>query len=314
MHTNTPQKTPHSFRVSPHEEGLRLDHFITQQLPSYSRSFFKNILEKQCILINGIPASKAGIWLKKDDEIVVNFPLFNPEIRAMDELSVSIIAEHEDFIIINKPAGLIVHKPTKLSQEVTLVDWLVSRYANLKSIGLEERPGIVHRLDKDTSGVMIVPLNNQAHACLSDMFKNRTIKKTYLAVVHGHPPSEGTIDLPIYRHPIHKHKMVAGGTQRLNVRTSRSAITNYRVLTYFKDTALVELHPITGRTHQIRVHCATQGHPIVGDAVYGKSSPDIGRQALHAHQLSFTYQGQQFTFTGNPPDDFNLLIQSQALR
>jgi 23S rRNA pseudouridine1911/1915/1917 synthase len=198
--------------------------------------------------------------------------------------------------------------PAKIdSQYITLVDWLVKTFKELSDVGHSDRPGIVHRLDRDTSGIMIVARNNCAHAQISDLFKNRKIQKTYHAVVHGHPEKEGIIDLPITRHPVNRNTMMC--TIQKDNKKARSALTQYKVLEYFESCSLVEVKPTTGRTHQIRVHFSTIGHPLIGDAVYSKASKKIKRHALHATSLTFTFNGKQHSFNCEAPNDFNLLLK-----
>lgn len=304
------EKQIHVFTISKEDEGSRLDQFITQQLPTYSRSFFKRLLHAKCVTLNGKPVHKAGTSLKVDDEICVTFPSFKPKIPARKPpVDVEVLYEDSDFMIINKPAGLIVHEPHPLSNETTLVDWLLYHRNSIREIGPENRPGIVHRLDKDTSGIMIIPLTSRAHAKFGELFKERKIHKRYHALVEGHPDQEGTIDLSIYRHPIHKHKMTADN--KISSYQKRDALTHYRILKYFKDSALIEARPITGRTHQVRVHAAAIGHPLIGDVVYGKPNKLIKRQALHAQSIDFVFNGEQFNFSCSAPDDFRNLVKQQ---
>lgn len=285
----------------------RLDLFLAQKFSHYSRTFFKELINKGFIMINDKPVSKASIQLKKGTIITISFPeiiLPNISEQSVSHIPVHVIYQNEHFIIIDKPAHITVHSPGKGHTELTLVDWLVNYFHEIKSVGSAERPGIVHRLDKDTSGLMIIARNNHAHAKLSDMFKNRHIHKTYLAVVDRHPLQTGSINFNITRHPTNRVKMTHSAIQ------GRDASTNYRVQTYFKETALIEAMPLTGRTHQIRVHCAAIGHPLIGDALYGSSSKLINRQALHAYRLSFTFEGQEYNFVQQPPQDFQNLLHT----
>ena len=300
----------YAFNVAVESANIRLDIFIAKQFPLYSRSFFKRLLEQGAIYLNGKVVKKAGTIIKLGDEIDVRFPDFKPAttIKPPETINVDILYQQDDFMIISKPAGLIVHEPHPSSSEFTLVDWLLLNMPGLKEIGLENRPGIVHRLDKDTSGLMIIPLTNFAHAKFGDMFKNREISKTYLALVNGHPENEGMIDLPIMRHPKEKHKMSCN-LNFLHPSRSRKAVTKFRVLKYFNNHSLVEVKPLTGRTHQIRVHLASLKTSIVGDGVYGEASQLIGRHALHASEIAFEYNGKPYHFAGEPPDDFKNLIE-----
>ena len=296
-----------SFTITPEQDTTRLDVFVAEQFPGYTRSFFKLLVDHRRINVNENPAKKPGVRLRAADIVIVNFPEkiipkdYNKQ--ELKDLNVDIILEHSDFLIIHKPAGLLVHPPSERSEVLSLVDWLLGTYKNIKTIGVSKRPGIVHRLDKDTSGLMVIVLTNEAHAIFSDMFKNRTIKKTYHALVHRHPEEkEGTINVPIGRHRTIRNRMA-------HVSEGRPSITNYKVLEYFEDdTTLVEVKPITGRTHQIRVHFTYKGHSLLGDLLYGKKSKLIKRHALHAYQLEFEYKGESFCVTKEAPKDFKYAL------
>ncbi len=285
-------------------EPQRIDLFLSTYFTLYSRTFFKKLVDHNLIQINGKIITKSSILVKENDSINVQFPPENTTIsKDVDpNLPVSLVFEHEHFLVVNKPPYLSVHAPSSNHEEVTLVDWLLSKFKEIRVVGCYDRPGIIHRLDKNTSGLLIVSRNNYAHEQLSNLFKNRLIKKTYLAVVKGHPLPAGSIAFPISRDPLYRIKM----SHRFS--SGRPSLTNYKVVTYFKDTALLQLHPVTGRTHQIRVHCAALGHPLVGDALYGTSSKLIDRHALHALSLEFTFEGEQFSFHQEPPADFKQLI------
>jgi 23S rRNA pseudouridine1911/1915/1917 synthase len=309
---------PHAlFTLQPHEtlEKTRLDRFLNEQFPLYSRSFFKKLIEEGFVRVNDKVTNKQGLLLTTTDIVVVKFPgerVISTNTIEERNLNVDIIAEHEHFYIINKPAGLIVHPPHTNSGMVTLMDWLAHNYDELQNIGYVDRPGIVHRLDKDTSGLMIIPRTNYAHKTFSEYFKDRLMHKTYLAVVHGHPEKEGVIDFPIGRNPQQRMKMyafphpddISDPTQI----KGRHATTHYRVLERYKESSLIEAKPITGRTHQIRVHLAAIGHPIVGDPVYGLSSKKIKRHALHAAGIAFTFLETEHRYVIPLPDDIAKLI------
>lgn len=291
------------------DQGQRIDFYLSNYFALYSRTFFKKLIDDNLVQINGITISKPSVLVKVNDVVTLQFP---PEIATIAKeidpnLPVELIYENEHFLIINKPPYLSVHAPSHVNKEITLVDWLVSKFNEIRIVGSHDRPGIVHRLDKNTSGLMIVSRNNYAHEVLSNLFKNRLITKTYLAVVKGHPEKEGTISLPIARDPFVRTKMSH------HYSSGRPSVTHYKVLEYFADTALVQLHPITGRTHQIRVHCMALGHPLVGDVLYGTSSKLIKRHALHATSLEFVFEGKQYSFKQEPPIDFKELLHSLCL-
>ena len=306
MH-NQPIKQASTFSITVDEQnnGIRIDKFITQQFSQYSRSFLQKLFQQNLVTVNQTKTVKSSYVLKTGDQIFIQFPApqdSNIKKEIPTDLNVAIIAKYDDFLIIDKPAGLVVHAPNKNYSEVTLSDWVVDTHEEIAHVGLIDRPGIVHRLDKDTSGLMIIPRTNHAHATMTEMFKQRKIHKTYLAIVHGHPPATGTIDFFIGRHPTIRNKMhhFTNTTKRMN---SRDALTHFKVLDYFKDFSLVEIKPITGRTHQIRVNAAYRA-----DTVYGKSSKILKRHALHAHQLEFEFDNQKYQFSSPMPEDLQQII------
>lgn len=285
-------------------ENQRIDSFLAGYFTYYSRTFFKKLIDSNLVYLNKNLVTKPSTVVKINDTVDIQFPPEDsPHIKHIgDDIAVSLVYEHEHFLIINKPAYLSVHAPSQGHAEITLVDWLVSKFEEIRTVGSYDRPGIVHRLDKNTSGLLIVSRNNYAHELLSDLFKNRLIKKTYWAIVKGHPDPEGTITFPIARDPLYRTKMSHHYSH------GRASTTHYKVLEYFNDSALVQLNPITGRTHQIRVHCAAIGHPLLGDALYGTSSKLIKRHALHAVSLEFTFEGKQFLFTHELAEDLKQLL------
>ena len=288
--------------------SIRLDVFITQHITGYSRAYFSHLIEKGQVRVNNTIAHKSGLKLKPSDTVSVIFPperTIEPSKLDSVNSNITIVLEHEHFLVINKPAGLLVHSPHERHTEVTLVDWLLQARPDVHAIGAKERPGIIHRLDRDTSGLMIIALTPYAHAQFAQLFQERTIQKTYLAVVQGHPTQEGVMTESIGRDPITKTKMKCATGFLLG--KIRSAKTHYRVLEYLNDAALVEAKPVTGRTHQIRVHFAHHGHSILGDIVYGTPSKHINRQALHAHQLDFIFDNQPFTVQAPLPKDMQQL-------
>ena len=296
-----------SFTVTPDSDQKRLDVFLSEQLADYSRSFLQGLIKGERVTINTKVAKKPSRVLEIDDEVVLNFPPApdKKEVKQVgDDLGAYIIAEEPDYFIVYKPPGISMHAAHTHDSAITLADWLLSQFESLASVGDNERPGIVHRLDKYTSGLVIIPRNNVAHAKIGDLFKERAMQKTYLALVAGHPRKEGVIDLSVAPHPSHTRMTVLkrGSTH------GRSAETYYKVLEYFDDAALIEVKPRTGRTHQIRVHMASLGHPLLGDVVYGTPSKLIDRQALHAKTLEFAYEGAPKEFSSDLPADFQQAI------
>ncbi len=304
----------YNFEVTQDENKTRLDTFISKKIESYSRSALKKIIENNLITVNGRVINKGSYVLKENDRVVVTFPA-EPEpvdLKKLDkDLGVELIYEHKDFLIINKPAGLIVHKANSSAEnQVTLVDWLLHKFKEIKQVGVPERPGIVHRLDMLTSGIMVIPRNNYSMMKFSQMFKDRLIKKTYMAFVEGRPEKAGSIVNAIGRHPSgHKMAHVSVSNKKATVIAPREAVTNYEVIKYFKDYSLVKAMPLTGRTHQIRVHFAAIGHPLLADLLYGKKSNLISRQALHAYELEFDYEGEHFNFKVDMPKDMLSLVR-----
>lgn len=302
--------------VQPEDTGKRIDKYITEQFAQYSRSFLKKLFDQKQVIVNTTKQVKPSYILVLGDQISIAFPetLHQKVAKEIpDDFAMTIIAKEQDFLIINKPAGLVVHPPSKNYENITLSDWVVHTHEEIAHVGLIDRPGIVHRLDKDTSGLMIIPRTSNAHATFTDMFKNREIKKTYLAIVMGHTPKTGTINFYIDRHPTVRNKM-HHFTEKTKRSSSRHATTYFETIEYFKDMSLVKAMPVTGRTHQIRVHLSALGHPILGDAVYGKKSKILDRHALHAHKLEFEYQGKQYSFTSELEADMrNVLNNSEQI-
>ena len=294
----------------------RVDTYVSDQFPLYSRSFFQQLIRDGHVQLNHKKIHKSGLAIKPHDVVHITFPAAEKPTEqdiTQKTIDVSVLYEHEHFLLINKPASLLVHPPHATSTVVTLIDWIKQRYADICNVGFVDRPGIVHRLDKDTSGILIIPRTNYAHVTLSELFHNRHIHKTYHAVVHGHPDPSGMIDLSIGRDPENRTKM-RGFTQndplfaRRHGIKVRTALSHYRVLEYFDEHALVEVKPVTGRTHQIRVHLSSIGHPIVGDTIYGTKTDTFGRQALHAQSLSFEFNDEPHTFCAELPEDMRQLI------
>jgi len=259
--------------------GLRLDVFISQRLPHLSRSFIQKLIADGYVLL-GEKAVRAGVKLMKGDSISVTIPPPTPCDIVAEDIPLHIIYDDSDLLVVNKPHGMTTH-PAPGNMAHTLVNAVLSYLPTLPESDSPARPGIVHRLDKDTSGLIIIAKTPSALADLSSQFKSRLVKKTYLALVRGKLklPS-GIIDAPIRRDRVRRQCMAIDAA-------GRPARTAYTVKEQFSGYTLLEVCPETGRTHQIRVHLASIGHPVVGDIVYGTKSELVGRQFLHALRLSF---------------------------
>ena len=265
--------------------GERLDAFLARSVEGLSRSGAQKLLEDGCVLRNGRPGKKND-KLSPGEEISVSIP----EPKAVDiapkEMPLDIVYQDEDVLVLNKPKGLVVH-PAAGHQDDTLVNGLLHAMAgNLSGINGELRPGIVHRIDKDTSGLLAVAKNDLAHTVLASQLKDHTMARTYEAIVcGGFREDSGTVDAPIGRHPSDRKKMCV--TQR----NSKNAVTHWEVVRRYRGYTHIRCRLETGRTHQIRVHMASIGHPILGDTVYGHKKPELGQdsQCLHAGALCFRH-------------------------
>jgi 23S rRNA pseudouridine1911/1915/1917 synthase len=292
-------------RVAREDAGLRLDRFLAISLPQFSRSRLQTLIEQGFVRLNG-EKPRARALVRKDDVVQVEEPPVEKIGAAPEAIPLQVLFEDDDLLVIDKPAGMVVH-PGAGNQEHTLVNALLAHCTTLSGIGGKERPGIVHRLDKETSGCLVVAKHDAAHRELSKQFAARTVKKTYLALVAGRlkKPS-GTIDAPIARHPVHRQRMSVAKPER-----GRSAKTEYRVVRSGSEISLVECQLHSGRTHQIRVHLHHLGHPVLGDKLYAaKSARDFPRQMLHAWRLGFTHprSGEWKEFEAAIPSDFAAVL------
>lgn len=262
----------------------RLDRYLAHHLPAHSRAEIQRWIRDGDALVNA-GAAKVSQSLLPGDVIDINIPAPAPATAAAEAILLDILYEDDNLIAVNKPAGMVVH-PAPGHAGGTLVNAILHHCPDLEGVGGVQRPGIVHRLDKDTSGIILVAKNDRAHRHLQAQFKSRSIEKTYLALVHGRlEPERGVINVPIGRHPRHRKRMAVLPVAR----GGREAVTEFEVMTYFEAATLVSAHPHTGRTHQIRVHFASLGRPLVGDAIYGPRRDPfrLGRHFLHAHRLTF---------------------------
>jgi 23S rRNA pseudouridine1911/1915/1917 synthase len=281
--------------------GQRLDRALAQLLPAFSRARLQTLIRDRFVTVNG-KLPRARDLVRTGDIVEMREPEIEKIEAQPETMQLDVLFEDDDLLVLNKPAGLVVH-PGAGNQKGTLVNALLAHCQNLSGIGGKERPGIVHRLDKETSGALVIAKNDQTHRDLSKQFAERTTGKIYLALVAGTPRQKsGIIDAPIARHPVHRQRM------SIARRAGRSAKTEYRVLKSSGDVSLVECTLHTGRTHQIRVHLHHLGHPVLGDKLYaGKRGGAFPRQMLHAWKLSFRHPrtDQPLTFTAPIPNDFS---------
>ena len=280
--------------------GLRLDRFLANELPQFSRSRIQQLIRESFVTLNGAKARPRDLVRTGD-----NVDLIEPPPDKIDnqpeDIPLDILFEDDDLIVLNKPAGLVVH-PGAGHREHTLVNALLHHCPELSGIGGKKRPGIVHRLDKETSGYIIVAKNDEAHRDLSEQFAARSVEKIYLALVAGKMRKiSGTIEARIGRHPVHRQRMAVADTR------GRSAKTEYRGIRSGNEVSLVECRLHSGRTHQIRVHLHHLGHPVLGDKIYApKLAKVLPRQMLHAWKLGFDHPRtkKRENFEAPLPDDF----------
>ena len=299
------KQNPDSYRFTVDKAGNRLDKFVSENCPGLSRSQAQKLIVDGYVVVNGL-MEKASHKTETGEKIEITIPPPAPTGLLPEAIPVKILYEDADLLVIDKPAGLTVH-PAPGHPSHTLVNAVLSHLNEIEDEGDITRPGIVHRLDKDTSGVMLVAKNNVALANLADQFKARTVKKTYITLVKGIlRPDKGVIDAPIGRDSGDRKKMAVTGESR-----GRAARTNYRVIRYVGKNSLLEIMPETGRTHQIRVHLAAIGYPVFGDITYGKKSAFLNRQFLHAHKIGFNLPatGKWVEFESPLPEDLEQVLQ-----
>jgi len=315
-----------SITVTKRDEGRRLDQFLSEADLNLSRSQAKKLIEVGNILLNQKP-TKPSAHLKAGDRISGTLPQPKPLFLKPEPLPLHIFYEDSSIIVIDKPPGMVVH-PAAGNLSGTLVNALLYHCKDLIGINGVLRPGIVHRLDKDTSGVMVVAKDDEVYHQLTKQFKNRTVEKVYLAIAYGKfSQEEGLIDSTIGRHPNERKRMST------RTKKGRIAITRWKVMERFDGFTFLEIFPLTGRTHQIRVHLSSMGHPILGDPVYGRKGrpgsihdpmlkeclKKMDRQALHAHRLGFNHPrtGERVQFVSPIPQDMKEVLEwlrSQAKR
>ncbi len=277
---------------------MRLDVFLSARIAGFSRARLQGFVKSGHVRVNGAPA-RPSLTLRPGDTVEIEIPDESaPAAATAQDIPLDILHEDTELLVLNKPAGLVVH-PGAGNADGTVVNAILHHCAGIRIVGGEDRPGIVHRLDKETSGCLLVAKTETAHRLISAQFADRLVKKTYLALVEGVPRMpHGEIRAAIRRHAVQRQKMAVGDR-------GREAITNYRVLAAFEGKALVECRPKTGRTHQIRVHLKHLGHPVVGDPLYGRRGPHP-RHFLHAWKISLTHPltGKPASFTAPVPVEF----------
>ncbi len=290
-------ETLRNFIVRP-AEADRLDKFLVSHFTDQSRSRIQDLIKQGCVLVNDQEVTKTGYQLEGGVHVTIKIPEVKPSGLIPENIPLDIVFENDDLAVINKPAGMVVH-PAAGHATGTLVQAALAAIPDLQGINGEERPGVVHRLDKQTSGLIILAKNEQAHRWLQDQFRLRKVKKVYLALVDGRPPTPtGRVEAEIARDPAHRKQMAVVSNGR-----GRPATTEYNTLEQYDAHTLIEAHPLTGRTHQIRLHLAFLGCPIVGDTVYGKkrSTIEMDRHFLHAAKLSFVFPGEKEVHTFEAP-------------
>ena len=309
--------TPAEFRVKARMVGKRIDAYLASRFPDYSRSVIQKVIDAGAVLVNG-EVPKPSYKVRQDDVIRVWLPELADPAPAPEDIPIPVVFEDESLVVVDKPPGMVTH-PAKGNWGGTLVNALQFHFDALSTVGGEGRPGIVHRLDRDTSGLLVVAKDDRTHKDLAAQFESRSVVKEYLALVRGEPTRDSDyIERPIGFHPTDREKMAI----RRPEDGGKEAVTYYEAAERFRGFALVRCRPRTGRTHQIRVHLAHIGHPILADKAYsgrarltlgdllGPDAPDadrvlLDRQALHAHALRFRHPrtGRELSLTAPLPGD-----------
>ena len=290
--------------------GLRIDKYLSEQMTSYSRSHIQKLLKDQCVQVNNLPV-KVNYKLRTGDQIKVCLP--EPETLNVEpeNIPLDILYEDQDLLVVNKPKGMVVH-PAAGHYSGTLVNALMYHCKDqLSGINGILRPGIVHRIDMDTTGTLVVCKNDISHQSLAEQLKEHSITRRYRAIVHGRLKEDGTVNAPIGRHPTDRKKM------SIHAKNGKPAITHYRILKQYKEYTYIECQLETGRTHQIRVHMASIGHPLLGDQIYGPSKvpyKNLQGQTLHAMILGFLHPTTQKYMEFEAPLPLSLIHISEPTR
>ena len=299
-----------AFKVLSEESG-RLDKFLAVKLPDFSRSRLQTLIKEGLVMVNQQAVTKTGFVIDQDNVIEILLPEVVSSELIPEKIDLDVIFENTDLAVINKPAGMVVH-PAAGHHTGTLVHAALARFTDLQGIGGELRPGIVHRLDKDTSGLIMIAKNEPALRWLQEQFKSRKVEKFYFALVDGKPPTPtGRVEAAIARDPSHRKKMAVVSDMK-----GKASITEYRTLESFREHTLIEAHIETGRTHQIRLHMAFLKCPIAGDTVYGRSHPsvELKRHFLHAATLKITLPGEKTPRVFETPLPAELLAVLETIR
>lgn len=298
----------HLLKVSP-DTSLRLDKFLVQSLPDYSRSRLQSLIKQGQVRVDGHPATKSSLPLHGGEEVEVHVPPPKSVNLIPEAIPLDIIFENDDLVLVNKEAGMVVH-PGVGHSSGTLIHAVLAHAPDIEGVGGELRPGLVHRLDKDTSGLIVLAKNERSQRVLQQQFEQRQVEKSYLALLDGHPPTQtGRVEAPIGRDSRNRKKMAVVAEGK-----GREALSEYRVIESFPRHTLVEVDLLTGRTHQIRVHMAFLGCPVAGDRVYGRKKPSLGlqRQFLHALRLGIRLPGERVLrrFEAPLPADLSKVLKS----
>jgi 23S rRNA pseudouridine1911/1915/1917 synthase len=293
------------------EKDIRLDKYLAEQLNDYSRSFIQKIIADGGVTVDGFPVYKKSVLIHPGSDVEIVIPPARDTLLQPEDIPLDILFENDDLIVVNKPPGMVVH-PSQGHTSGTLVQAVLGYVPDIEGVGGVKRPGLVHRLDQNTSGVILLAKNDRAHQFLQDQFKTRSVEKIYLALVDSRPPTpQGRIEVAIGRDPKYRQRMAP-----VPEREGKEAISVYQTMEVFPHHTLLQVSILTGRTHQIRIHLAYIGCPAVGDNVYGrkKTSLNIDRQFLHAHKISLLLPGEKEKRTFEAPLPIDLVEILTTLR
>jgi 23S rRNA pseudouridine1911/1915/1917 synthase len=289
-------------------DSQRLDHFLVDHLPEHSRAYLQSLIDRGNVKVDGKIAFKSGMKLDGYHIVELRIPPPEPSYLIPEEIPLDIIYEDDNVILVNKPAGMVVH-PSAGHKQGTLVHAVLAHDPKIEGVGGVRRPGLIHRLDKDTSGLIVLAKNDLTQRTIQKQFKDRKVDKRYIALVDGAPPTpEGRVEAPIGRDPIHRQKMAIVSQDK-----GRMAVSEYKTIESFKEHSLLKVKILTGRTHQIRLHMAFIKCPVVGDTIYGHKQPTlpISRYFLHAQSLGFSLPGQKDirVFTAPLPNELEEILE-----